>query len=128
MNELMRPRPPAPPQVPPELLYRTCPLDQLPFETTADLEPIDDGIGQKRAAAAVHVALGMKHGGYNLFALGPVGTGKYAFVRKALERASASWPVPRIGATRTISPSRIGRGRCVCRLGGRGRCTTTSSG
>jgi hypothetical protein len=94
MNELMRPRPPAPPQVPPELLYRACPLDQLPFETTADLEPIDDGIGQKRAAAAVHVALGMKHGGYNLFALGPVGTGKYAFVRKALERASASWPVP----------------------------------
>ena len=94
MNELVRSRPPAPSQVPPELLYRACPLDQLAFETTADLEPIEDGIGQKRAAAAVHVALGMKHGGYNLFALGPAGTGKYAFVRKALERASASWPVP----------------------------------
>jgi Lon-like LonC helical domain len=42
----------------------------------------------------VHLALGMKHGGYNLFALGPAGIGKYAFVHKAVEKASATWPVP----------------------------------
>jgi LonC protease-like protein len=89
MNDAETPRP-----LPPDRLYRACPASDLPFETTAEIAPIEDGIGQKRAAAAVRVALGMKHGGYNLFALGPAGTGKFAFVHSAVEKASAAWPVP----------------------------------
>jgi len=80
--------------LPAERLYRACPPEQFAFATTAELEPIEHGIGQTRAAAAVRLALGIKHGGYNLFALGPAGTGKYAFVRSAVEKASAAWPVP----------------------------------
>ena len=92
MNDTAAPSAPQP--VPPELLYRTCPPDELPFATTAELAPLADGIGQKRAAAALHLSLGMRHPGYNLFALGPHGTGKYAFVRDAVEKARASWPAP----------------------------------
>ena len=84
----------APQPIPPELLYRTCPPEELPFDTTAELPAVEDGIGQKRAAAALRLSLGMRHPGYNLFALGPHGTGKYAFVRSAVEQARASWPAP----------------------------------
>jgi LonB-like, AAA domain/Lon-like LonC helical domain len=83
-----------PQPLPVDRLYRTCQPDRLPFATTAELEPIEGGVGQKRAAEAVRFALGMKHGGYNLFALGPAGTGKYAFVRGAIEKASAAWVAP----------------------------------
>lgn len=85
---------PAPQPVSPERLYRVCPPDEMPFETTAELPPMADGIGQKRAASALHLSLGMRHPGYNLFALGPHGTGKYVFVRNAVEKARASWPAP----------------------------------
>jgi lon-related putative ATP-dependent protease len=81
-------------QVPPELLYRACPPETLSFENTEDLAPIEDGIGQERAAQAVRLALGMRHAGYNLFALGPHGVGKYPFVRSAVEKARVTWPAP----------------------------------
>jgi lon-related putative ATP-dependent protease len=80
--------------LPTDSLYRPCDPDQFPFASTADLEPLDAGLGQDRAAQAVRFALGMRHGGYNLFALGPAGTGKSDFVKGAVERAAARWPVP----------------------------------
>jgi lon-related putative ATP-dependent protease len=86
--------PPLPAPLPAERLHRTCRADELGFETTAEVEPIWDGIGQKRADAAVRLALGMKHRGYNLFALGPAGAGKFAFVHSAAEKAAATWPLP----------------------------------
>lgn len=85
---------PTPRAIPPQLLYRVCPPEVLPFDSTAELPPVEDGIGQKRAAQALRLALGMRHAGYNLFALGPHGTGKYAFVRNAVEKAQAAWPAP----------------------------------
>lgn len=85
---------PFPQPIPPELLYRVCRPEELAFETTAELPPVEDGIGQKRAASALRLALGMQHPGYNLFALGEHGAGKYAFVRGAVEKAQASWPAP----------------------------------
>lgn len=79
----------APLPLPAEALYTPCDLSQLPFETTADLEPLKEVVGQDRAAQAVRFAIGMRQGGYNLFALGPVGVGKYNFVRKTVEKAAA---------------------------------------
>ncbi len=80
--------------LPADALRRLCPVSDLPFATTAELEPQEDLVGQGRAAQAVRLATGMSHGGYNLFALGPTGTGKYRFVRVAVEKAAATWPVP----------------------------------
>ncbi|UHD15217.1 Lon protease family protein [Thiocapsa bogorovii] len=75
-------------------LYRRCDPEQLLFETTADLEVRDGLIAQDRAIAAVRFGIGIHHEGYNLFALGPSGTGKYALIRRALEERARGEAVP----------------------------------
>jgi len=80
--------------VPAEALYTRCEPATLPFETTAELESLEEIGGQRRAAEAVRFAVGMTHDGYNPFAFGPEGTGKYSFIRRYLERAAAEAPLP----------------------------------
>jgi lon-related putative ATP-dependent protease len=75
-------------------LYQRCDPIQFAFETTADLEELTSVIGQARAVEAVRFGIGISHEGYNLFALGPEGTGKYAVVRPYLERQAAAQPPP----------------------------------
>lgn len=62
-------------------LYTPCVFADSAFESTADLEPLDDVLGQERATQAVRFALAMGHDGYNLFAFGPEGTGKLTLIR-----------------------------------------------
>lgn len=78
----------------PEALYTACDLSRLPFATTAELVPVDYVVGQDRAVAAIRFAIGMRHEGYNLFALGPEGSGKYTVVRRFLDKAAAAESVP----------------------------------
>jgi len=80
--------------LPPEALYRACDTAGFPFDTTDDVEPLDDVVGQPRAVASVRFAIGMHHRGYNLFVMGAEGTGKYSLVRKFLESHAAGQPVP----------------------------------
>ena len=75
-------------------LYQRCDPMQFAFETTADLEDLTGVIGQARAVEAVRFGIGISREGYNLFALGPEGTGKYAVVRRYLERQAADRPPP----------------------------------
>lgn len=76
---------------------KEVPIDQLrwrldpksiPFETTDDLEPLDDIIGQERGVEAFRFAMGMEQQGYNVFVTGMPGTGRSAIVRKMLEEIS----------------------------------------
>ncbi|MFM8392461.1 MAG: Lon-like protease helical domain-containing protein, partial [Acidobacteriota bacterium] len=62
-------------------LYHRCDPDQFTFETTADLDEISEMVGQERAVEAVLFGIGIRREGYNLFALGPSGTGKHTLVR-----------------------------------------------
>ncbi len=78
----------------PEQLYTQCDPDQFSFETTADLEDLTATIGQERAIEAIQFAVGIQQPGYNLFALGPNGTGKHTSVSRLLEKKSAEEPVP----------------------------------
>jgi lon-related putative ATP-dependent protease len=78
----------------PRALYRHCDPAQLGLETTADLDVRDGLIAQDRAIQAVRFGIGIRHEGYNLFALGPSGTGKYALIRSALEERAKREPVP----------------------------------
>ncbi len=78
----------------PEALCRRCDPEQFPFETTDDIEDLHEIIGQPRAVEAVQFGIGMEREGYNIFALGPAGTGKYTLVRQALEQRAATEPVP----------------------------------
>ena len=61
-------------------------LDSLQFETTADLEPLDEIIGQDRAMSALEVGLGIRQEGYNIFAAGLTGTGKMETIKRSLQR------------------------------------------
>ena len=77
-----------------EALYQCSDPEQFTFETTADLEDLTGVIGQARAMEAVQFGIGIGQEGYNIFALGPVGTGKRSIVRQSFERQAASEPVP----------------------------------
>ena len=75
-------------------LCQRCDPMQFAFETTADLEDLTGVIGQDRAVEAVRFGIGISRNGYNLFALGPEGTGKYSTVRRYLERQAVDQPPP----------------------------------
>jgi len=75
-------------------LYRFCDPVQFGFSTTAELQDIDEIIGQDRALEALHFGVGIKREGYNLFVLGPSGIGKYTVVRRYLEQMAAKARTP----------------------------------
>lgn len=70
--------------LPPAALARRCDPDSLNFRTTAELTPLIEPLGQERALAAVRFAVGMRSAGFNLFALGPEGTGKRSLLKSYL--------------------------------------------
>ncbi|MCI0396513.1 MAG: AAA family ATPase [Chloroflexi bacterium] len=78
----------------PSELFRRCDPEQFRFETTADLTDLEEVIGQERAVAAIEFSIGIEQEGYNLFALGPYGSGKYTAVSRSLEKRAAKEPVP----------------------------------
>ena len=78
----------------PDTLYRRCDAEKFEFETTAELEDLAELIGQPRAVEAVNFGVGIQQDGYNLFALGPAGTGKQVFIRHYVETRAAAEPVP----------------------------------
>jgi len=75
--------------LPASALCGRCDASTLGFETTAELTEANGVIGQQRAIEAIEFALGMDKPGYNLFAVGPRGTGKYRLVRDLVERAAS---------------------------------------
>lgn len=77
-----------------EELYRSADLGDLEFESTAELEPYEGVLGQLRAVDAVRFGLGIEAEGYNLFALGPSGTGKKSILMDFLNQRAADAPIP----------------------------------
>ena len=70
----------------PDRIRRTCDPEQFDFKTTAHVDLLSDSIGQERALEALRFGIGMRRQGYNMFLLGPSGTGKYTTVRQYLEK------------------------------------------
>ena len=75
-----------------EDLYRRCDADQLGFETTADVPPIDGTVGQDRALASLQFGLDVEADGYNLYVAGPPGTGRTSTLHAIVDRIAASEP------------------------------------
>lgn len=71
-----------------EALYQSCDPERFGFETTDDLAELTEIIGQPRAVEAVRFGIGMRRKGYNIFALGPVGTGKRSLLRQFFKGAA----------------------------------------
>ena len=72
--------------LPPESLYRHCDPAQFPFRTTAELEELEEVLGQERAVEAVRFGIGIRSEGYNLFVMGPEGIGKRSLVHQFLDQ------------------------------------------
>lgn len=78
----------------PDLLAHRIDPALVPYGLSSEAPPFDQPIGQERAIEAVRFALGMNGPGYNLFCMGPEGTGKSSLVRRYLAEAAAALPVP----------------------------------
>ncbi|MCG8562305.1 MAG: AAA family ATPase [Hyphomicrobiales bacterium] len=81
-------------RVAPGELRRRCDPSRLTFRSTADLDPTIDLIGQDRALAAVRFAASIDQPEFNLFALGPPGTGKATAVRALLKAKARGEAIP----------------------------------
>ena len=68
----------------PDQLYTRCDPDAFQFETTRDLKGSAAILGQERASEAMRFGLDMTLDGYNVFVMGPPGTGRHRFVRRFL--------------------------------------------
>ena len=80
--------------LPAALLCRRCDSADLPFELVSELEDPSGPIGQDRAVEAVEFAVQMRRKGYNIYALGPSGTGKHTVIEDLLRQRANSMPTP----------------------------------
>ena len=71
-----------------------CDPSQFEFETTRELDGLEGLLGQSRAESAIEFGLGIRREGYNLYALGPPGSGKRTVIRNYLEKRSKDEPRP----------------------------------
>jgi len=69
-------------------LYNHCDLKIFDFKTTAELEELDEIIGQSRALKAISFGIGIKKEGYNLYAMGKLGSGKHSVVEKFIQSSA----------------------------------------
>ena len=80
--------------VPPEKLRWRLDSSSLSFETTAELQPLKEIIGQTRGVEAFRFGININKPGYNVFVTGAVGSGRMATVKKLLEEMSKRDRVP----------------------------------
>ncbi len=83
-----------PSELSPTQLRRTCNPEQFPFETTAELPVTPEIIGQPRATRAIEFGLDMEGPGYNIFVVGPGGTGRATVIQRFLAQQAARKPTP----------------------------------
>ena len=81
-----------------ELNYKDLKMNCNPnifnFDSTAELESIQDGIGKERGIKALEFGLQVDLKGYNLYLEGPSGVGKTSYTRNYLNKISAKKKIP----------------------------------
>lgn len=78
----------------PGQLRRCCASESLGFETTAELPPLSEVLGQPRAVSAFEFGVSIAAHEFNLFALGQPGSGKTSLIRDYLERRAQTQAAP----------------------------------
>ena len=76
-------------------LYHSCDRTVFSFTTTEELEILEQPIGQENALDAINFASNIEQEGYNLFAMGPSGSGKHSSVISFLEKKAANEAPPK---------------------------------
>ena len=69
-------------------LYRACDLRQFDFVSSDELEEISAFNGQSRAMDALNFGLDIRQRGFNVFALGLPGVGKFTAVEELLQQVA----------------------------------------
>jgi lon-related putative ATP-dependent protease len=86
--------PERPVELTPEQLRFRCNESQFNFVSTAEVAALTNLVGQERALRAVTFGVSMPNDGYNIYALGPPGSGKTYAVTSVLERRAREMPPP----------------------------------
>lgn len=73
----------------PQKLYRHCDPEGLGFARSDEVDQSVSILGQERALDAIRFGAGIDRTGYNLFVLGPPGTGKSTAVRQVMDAKAA---------------------------------------
>lgn len=83
-------------RLPAEKLKKTCNIEkELKFcKTSKDVTILDGVIGQDRAVKSMEFGLSMNAPGYNIFVLGPQGTGKSTYTQSVVAKAASRLKVP----------------------------------
>ncbi len=71
-----------------------CSPDSLKLDSTAELEPLHDIIGQDRAVQALEFGLKIHIRGYNIYMSGPTGTGKTSYAEEYIKSIAKNQKVP----------------------------------
>ena len=77
-----------------EQLVKKCDPLMFEFETTEEIKPLEDIIGQERAVKAMNFGLNIKRHGYNIFMTGITGTGKTSYAHSIAREVAKREPVP----------------------------------
>ncbi len=81
-------------KISPEEAYHRCDPDSFSFETTTEVEELSHFIGQDRALEAVDFGIGMQQQGFNLFVIGPEGSGRHTVVESFLHDKASKEATP----------------------------------
>ena len=81
-------------KLPIEKLRKVCDSDLLHCESTKDLVPLSEIIGQERAVRALKFGLGIKDHGFNMYVAGYPGTGRKTAVKNFVEAQAKVQPIP----------------------------------
>jgi lon-related putative ATP-dependent protease len=81
-------------QLPVEKLRKVCDANFMHCESTRDLVPLTEIIGQERAVRALKFGLGIRNHGFNVYVAGFTGTGRKTAVKSYVEAQAKTQPVP----------------------------------
>ena len=76
-------------------LYKHFDISLFSFSNTGEIDPLDEIIGQHRALEAISFSTGIKKEGYNLFAMGPTGSGKHTAIMTHITKKAQEEPTPK---------------------------------
>lgn len=79
----------------PEQLANQFDPNTFPFQTTEEVDSLEaEMIGQERAVRAMNFGLSVKQEGYNIFLVGPSGTGKTTYALSKIKELALNDPTP----------------------------------
>lgn len=81
-------------ELPADQLRRETNPSSFSFQTTEEVSPLEEILGQERALRSIDFGVDIPSHGYNIFAVGPPGSGRTTVVKQFLNREAVERPAP----------------------------------